>query len=144
MKKIVGVIFLLLLGAGAIRADPIDVATLPPRPEILLALIAEVLAVTAIVGWARVRLGRFMAVWYAVNLLTFYLLLPAVGQLTSNLLVGELAVVAVEAVALYAVTRIGAFRSPATPSVSWIRVIVASVAGNLTSILAAMVIFRVE
>jgi hypothetical protein len=134
---------ILFVGMSA-QADPINVASLPPRPEVLSALLIEVLVVALVVWRFRLRMARFLVAWYAVNLLTFYVLLQALVVMFDSFIIGELAVFAVEAAALLGLSRLSFFKSVDSKPIPFGWAIAASVAGNLSSILSFIGITALE
>lgn len=130
------IIALFLFFAATAYADPISVPSLPPQPKVLGALLIEVIIVAAVIRNFKLRTARFIAGWYAVNLFTFYILLQGTVMLSGSTIIGEVAVFAAEAAALFGVSRASFFRNSDSRPVPLGWAAAASLAGNLASILA--------
>jgi uncharacterized membrane protein len=126
----------MLFATASAHADPINIASLPPRPEILCSLLVEVIIVAAVLWRFRFRAVRFLIAWYAVNLFTFYFLLQRLMQVQDSFIIGELVVFAVEAVALFGLSKLPFFRSMNAKPMPFGWAVAASVVGNVSSILA--------
>jgi hypothetical protein len=121
------------------HADPINIASLPPRPEILCALLVEVLVVAAVIWRFKLRTVRFLIAWYAVNLFTFYCLLQGLMAVQDSFIIGEFVVFAVEAAALFGLSKLSFFRSLDAKPMPFRWAVAASVVGNVSSILATAI-----
>jgi hypothetical protein len=126
------------------QADPINVATFPPRPDVLSALLIEVLVVAVVVWRFRLRMARFLVAWYVVNLLTFYLLLQGLVVMLDSFFIPEMMVFAVETAVLFGLSRLSFFRSAESKPIPFLWAVAASVAGNLASILSFIGITALE
>jgi hypothetical protein len=135
-----------------LRADPVGVSPYDrsEMPFAWIALFLEVLVVTYGIRSCRLRPVRFIPVWFAVNLLTFYELLPLSVRVFHSLTrfdhgagpyyAGELVVFVVEAALLIVVSRWSYVRKPESKTVSIPTAMAASFAGNFTSIFAYAVL----
>lgn len=131
----IGLIVLALPASG----NPIDpLQVYPPFPPTLVAILLEALVVTLIVKRTSpdLRWGRFLALWYAVNLLTVYGVvgvgLPIVSQhdFMLGLILIELVVLALEWQVLE--WLYGSWGIKVTKRQAWVAVII----GNAVSFLA--------
>lgn len=139
---------LLLFAPTVLRADPISVSPLDPQemPRIWGALFLEVLLVMFILRPYHLRPGRFLLVWFTVNLFTFYELLPMAVKAGTVLfhgmdsrwpvVAGEFIVFAFEAALLLGVSRWSYVRYAESTTLPIPIAVAASFWGNLTSILA--------
>ena len=144
MRRALYFIVPMLFVTFSAHADPINIASFPPRPEILCALLVEVLVVAAVIWRFRLRTVRFLIAWYAVNLLTFYLLLQWLIAVQDSFIIGESVVFALEAVALFGLSKLSFFRSVGSKPLPFAWAVAASVAGNVSSILAFIGIEALE
>jgi hypothetical protein len=144
MRRPITLIGPILFAAISAQADPINIAALPPRPDVLSALLIEVLVVAVVIWRFRLRMARFLVAWYVVNLLTFYVLLQGLVVMLDSFIIGEFTVFAVEAAALFALSRLSFFRSVDSKPIPLGWAVTASVAGNLSSILSFIGITALE
>jgi hypothetical protein len=122
-----------VLHADPIADSPFDVQEIP---RIWGALLLEVLVVAYFLRRTHLRTVRFMAVWFAVNLLTFYVLLPISIKAGWSVMAGEFVVFVFEAAMLVVVSRWGFLRTAESKTVSILMAIAISFVGNATSIVA--------
>ena len=143
---------MLIFAPTMLRADPVGISPYDRSeiPYAWSALLLEVLVVAAIIFRCRLRPARFIPIWFAVNLATFYGLLPLSTRVFHPLInfnhgagpsiAGELVVFVVEAALLIVVSRWSFLRNPESRMVSIPLALVASFVGNLTSIFAYMLL----
>ncbi|HEX3628147.1 MAG TPA: hypothetical protein VH280_22280 [Verrucomicrobiae bacterium] len=144
MRRTLYLIVPILFVPVSAQADPINIASFPPRPDVLIALFVEVLVVAAVIWRFRLRFLRFITAWYVVNLLTFYFLLQGMMAVQDSFFIGEFVVFAVEAVALFGLSKSRFFRSSDSNPMPFWWACAASVAGNLSSIFAFIGITALE
>jgi hypothetical protein len=151
MRRKLILIGLLLGVAVSAHADPINIASIPPRPEVLGALLIEVLVVVAFLWHFRLRLVRFVFSWLVVNLLSFYILLNGIivgldslSPVHDYTILAECVVIAVEAALLLWVSRLAFLRSADSKPVTFWWAFGASLAGNLASIVSFIGIIALE
>lgn len=123
--------------------SPICVAVSPPYFPVLAAVLLEVLVVAVIIWRFRFNMPRLFLVWFGVSFLSFLLLLHGSGVLLDTFdpfhaytISGVFLGIAVEAAALYWLSNFPYLRriAPKPLPLSW--AVIASVAGNLTSMLS--------
>jgi len=143
---------LLIFVPTMLRADPVGVSPYDrsEMPFVWIALFLEVLVVTYGIRSCRLRPARFILVWFVVNLLTFYELLPLSVRVFRPLIdinhgagpyiAGELVVFVVEAAMLIVISRWTFMRKPESKTVSIPTAMAASFVGNFTSIFAYAVL----
>jgi len=143
-----------LLGLAApALGNPINpLQPFPPFPPTLVAILLEAIVVMLIV-WRAVpglRMVRFMLIWYAVNLVSVYVvmvqMLPALAQMIYPPMVErpsflggvllEISIVSFEGALLLWMGNARWLGAPDKPALAWKRVLVAVVVGNLVSFAA--------
>ncbi len=136
-----------------LRADPIapfGPLDMSASRGIWGSLFLEVLVVLFLIRHCRLRPVVFCALWFLINLFTFYVLLPGAFIFSSLLLSAvlpesklseswyylgaEVTVFLVEALILYGYSRVNQFRTAVGKPVSLRLALAASLAGNLTSV----------
>ena len=139
---------LLLFITASAHANPIGPGGFPhhvtvnrtPEAYSLTALFIEVLIVTFMIRKCRLQKTRFILTWFAVNILTCYVLLVGVSMFFNSVFLGECAVFITEAVALYWVSRWSFLQKENSVPVTVKRAIAASIVGNLSSLFISIVL----
>jgi hypothetical protein len=108
--------FLSLLYPLPVHADPINIASFPPPPDILTALLLEVVVVSVILSCFGLNYRRIFLVWFTLNLISYYclligslLLLDFFDHTRSHVVTAESIVVIAEAIAIFILCK-SAFR----------------------------------
>jgi hypothetical protein len=127
-----------LLVPSVAFCNPIDPSA-PFLPPTLVAVLLEVIAVMLLIRRAvpRIKEGRFLLWWYAVNLVSLYgVFRPIWLQMGLSALLAEAVAVLLEGGLLFWSVNKGWFGPCEHSRFTWRRALVVAVIGNLVSVLA--------
>jgi hypothetical protein len=156
MRRLLASLVVLLVFPRVAFGNPVAPTSLPPDAALLSAVLVEVSIVSVLLWRRQLRMPLFIPFWYIINLVSFYVLpsgfenliyvLHLYDKVNALVLVVamELFVVVVEATILYAVSRSPLALKADSKVVSWRLAFLASLLGNVGSVVAHVLVSRIK